>query len=491
MNSSQSQPPNNPPKKSVEKKAVIDALWRKGVVQWKLDKNQIEMRDTVLNSQDKIIVIAASRQLGKSYFLFALCMELCLQNKDYVIKYVAPKIKDIKNVVLTNFKQICVDCPKDLLPKYNKQEGTFTFKNGSMIQLAAAENGHIDGIRGTKADLCIVDEAGFCSDLDYAINSVLLPTTTTTGGKLIITSTPARSPDHDFVRIMTQAEEEGRLIRKTIYDNPRLSEKEIEEFAKACGGKHTVQFRREYLAENIISEDDAVIPEFNQELQDKIVKEWARPTHFDAYNGMDIGGKDFTAVLFAYYDFREAKIIIEDELVFKGKEIITDNIASSIKRKDEELYRNPMTGEVKAPYLRIADNNNLILLNDLAVKHGINFIPTAKDNKDAAINNVRLLLKDERIIINPKCKTLILHLRSAVWAKNRKEFTRSSDKGHFDLVDALIYLCRNIQFHKNPYPTGYSGKDMFIVEQPKATTQFEKSMESAFKVTKVGSRRRF
>lgn len=480
--------------KTINKKAAIDALWKKGIVHWKLDKNQLEIRDAVLNSPHTIIVVASSRQSGKSWGLAAICIELCLQNPGYTIKYVAPKVKDIKSVVLRNVNDITKDCPKDLLPKYNKQDNVFTFGNGSMIQLAAAENGHIDGIRGTRADLCIVDEAGFCSDLDYAINSVLLPTTTTTGGKIVIASTPARAPDHDFVRIMNEAEADGRLIRKTIYDNPRLSEEQIQKLADACGGTHTVQFRREYLAMNIINEEDAVVPEFTPELEAQVCVELKRPTHYDAYVSADWGGRDFTAILFAYYDFANARLVIEDELLFKGKEIITDNIAAAIKRKEEQLYTNSITGEVKAPYMRIADNNNIILLNDLAIKHNIHFNPTLKDNRDAAINNMRLLIKNKQIYINPRCKQLINHIKSAIWKKNGKEFARSSENGHYDLLDSLIYLCRNVNFQKNPFPEGYgiSGyKDMYKSEQPKATTAFEKSIEDQFKVFKVGVRRRF
>lgn len=494
MTSSKSLPRPTKNTEELKKKAATEALWKKGIIHWKLDKNQLEIREAVLNSQHTKIVVASSRQSGKSWGLAAIAIELCIQNPEFVVKYVAPKVKDIKNVVLHNVRDIMRDCPKELVPKFSKQDSIFTFHNGSMIQLAAAENGHIDGIRGTRANLCIVDEAGFCSDLDYAIDSVLLPTITTTDGKIVIASTPARAPDHDFVRIMNEAESEGRLIRKTIYDNPRLSKEQIQKLIDACGGEHTVQFRREYMAQNIINEDDAVVPEFSPEMEEKIVQELQRPSHFDAYVSADWGGRDFTAILFAYYDFTNARLVIEDELLFKGKEIITDNIAAAIKMKEESLYRNPMTGEVKEPYMRIADNNNIILLNDLAVKHKLSFVATLKDNRDAAINNMRLLIKNQRIYINPRCKQLINHLKSAIWKKNGKEFARSAENGHYDLLDALIYLCRNVDFQKNPFPAGYGFngyKDMAVIEQPKATTEFERKLEDQFKVRKVGVRRRF
>jgi hypothetical protein len=107
-----------------------------------------------------------------------------------------------------------------------------------------------------------------------------------------------------------------------------------------------------------------------------------------------------------------------------------------------------------------ADNNNIILLNDLQLEHGLNFIATRKDNKEAAINNVRLKIANRDIVINPKCKTLISHLKNATWEKTNsrkgyRQFARSADNGHYDAVDALIYLIRNVVYGKNPYPDHY------------------------------------
>jgi len=70
------------------------------------------------------------------------------------------------------------------------------------------------------------------------------------------------------------------------------------------------------------------------------------------------------------------------------------------------------------------------------------------------------------IIINPRCKRLISHLDNVKWAsaKNKSTFGRSQDNGHYDFVDALIYLVRSIVYSKNPYPANYDlGKgDIFV-----------------------------
>ena len=64
--------------------------------------------------------------------------------------------------------------------------------------------------------------------------------------------------------------------------------------------------------EEIVDIDRAVVPEFTNELPEKIVKPWTRPVYFDASTAMDMGCRDLTAVPFAHYDFRASQVIIED-----------------------------------------------------------------------------------------------------------------------------------------------------------------------------------
>jgi hypothetical protein len=477
-----SQPLSQPPKQ-VSREDAVKALWQKGIISWKLDKNQKEMHDLVRNTEHMVLVIGASRQIGKSYGMAVVAVETCIQKPYQTVKFIAPKVKDIRRIIAPLIREICSDAPKALRPIYKSQESTFRFPNGSEIQLAGTDNGHAESIRGTKSHLCIVDEAGFCDDLDYVVNSILIPTTTTTGGKIVMISTPSKTHDHPFIGFLREAELDGRYIKKTIYDNPRLTVEEIDRIALAAGGKESVNFRREYMVEIITSEEDAVVPEFTKELKELVVQNIPRPPHFDSYVSMDIGGRDFTAVLFAYYDFITAKIVIEDEFVM-GYKMTSDILAQAIKDRELALWRG------KPPLLRVSDNNNIILLNDLAIKHQLNFIPTLKDNFDAALNNMRMLVKSGRIIINPRCKTLIYHLEGAIWNKARTTFARSADKGHFDCVASLIYLCRNINLNKNPFPAGFLPGDHHVhfndAEKNKPVGSFEIGIVKAFSVNKVG-----
>lgn len=439
----------------VSRKQAIAMLWQKGVLKWKLEPVQLDLYETYQNAILKTVVWLCSRRLGKSYALCVLAIETCLKKPNSLVKFLAPEQKQIKTITRPLFRQILEDCPAELRPKFSTQDNTFKFPNGSEIQLAGTDAGHAESLRGGSADLAIVDEAGFCSDLKYIIKSILIPTTTTTRGKIILSSTPPKTSDHEFNYYIKQAMFRGNLVKKTIYDNKRLTPEMIQEIIDELGGVENPDFQREYLCTLSRDEESTVVPEFTEAVRNQIVKIWPRPPKFDIYVSADIGFKDLTVVLFSYYDFSSAKIIVEDEICINGSKMTTEHLANLIKKKEADLYTHKGNGGQQQPYLRICDNN-LIVINDLNQLHGITFLPSAKDDAAAALNNMRIMIAQGRIIINPRCKTLIHHLESANWNKTRTSFARSADAGHYDAIDALKYLARNVQMMKNPYPAGWN-----------------------------------
>jgi hypothetical protein len=455
-------------------KDAIRELWARGKLSWKLHQVQQKMLNSYISQNQEITTISCSRQLGKTYFLCVLAMEQCIQHPNSIVKFVCPKKAQVKKNIEPKMRELLVDCPPEMRPEYKTNDYLYLFPNGSQIQLAGTDGGHYETLRGTSCHLWIIDEAGFCDNLDDVVRSVLSPTTDTTGGKGILVSTPSISSDHEFItEFLNPAEAEGTLIKYTIYDNPLITPEKLQKIINRYPLKEKDPvFRREYLCEVQNNGELSIVPEFTKTLEEKIVKVVDRPPFFDAYVGMDIGGKDLTVVIFGYWDFLNARLVIEDELVF-GKsmgadirEFRIDQFATEINKIEQRLWTNKLSGEFKAPYLRIADNNNIIFLNDLTYKYNLQFIPTRKDNRDAAINSMRQMIADERIIINPKCETLIRHLKHGVWAKNKKDFARSSKNGHYDAIPALYYLIRNLQEHKNPYPPGYQHTNKYNIFDP-------------------------
>lgn len=472
-------------------------LWHMGILTWKFDKIQKQLYDAFQTSTYKTNVWSCSRRLGKSYALCGIAVEKCLQKSNTVVKFIAPTQKHVKNIIRPLLKEIFKDCPDELRPHFRTADNIYRFHNGSEIQLAGTDSGHAEGLRGGSSDLCIVDEAGFCDDLTYIIQSILIPTTTTTHGKIILSSTPPRLSDHEFIKYMEDAEERGSFLKKTIYDalGNRITQDMIDEIIRELGGSESPDFRREYLCEVVRDEDSHVVPEFTEEKQKEMVTDWTRPPYFDIYVGGDIGVKDFTFFLLGYYDFKQGKIIIEDEIVLHGQRFTTEALAAALRDKEKFHFTNPVTKEIQKPYLRVCDNN-LTVINDLHALHGLSFIPTAKDDAYMAINNVRILIRQGRIIINPRCKHLIAHIKYASWNKSRQSFNRSQDHGHYDGVHALTYFCRAVQEGKNPYPSSFgmgNGDSWWDLSRNKDNKtslppQTVKALENVFKIR--GSLRR-
>ena len=126
----------------------------------------------------------------------------------------------------------------------------------------------------------------------------------------------------------------------------------------------------------------------------------------------------------------------------------TSEIAAAIKAGEKELW-----GGIP-PTKRVSDVD-LRLIKDLRDLHGLRFQATEKDQKEAQINNLRILIQQGRIKIHESCVNLAVQLQYGRWktsASGRRDYQRSVELGHLDLIDALIYLVRNINFRKNPLP---------------------------------------
>lgn len=443
----------------ISRSEAIKELWRRGELSWKLDAVQKQMHSSYYNASFKIHTWLLARRSGKTYLLCVLALEQCIKTPNSIVKFVSPTKLQVNNNVRPLFKKILEDCPEDIKPEFRTKDYIYYFPNGSEIQLAGTDSGHAEKLRGGDSHICIVDEAGSCDHLDTVVKSILLPTTLITRGKLVLASTPPQEPEHDFINFIEEADHKGSLVKKTVFDNPRITKEQLDELIEELGGLQTDAARRELLCEIVKDGNTSVIPEATDELYAEIVKEWPKPPFYDAYEAMDLGFNDLTVIIFGYYDFRAAKIIVEDEYVINGQNLHLPNLVEIIRKKEAELWTNPLTNEVKTPAKRVSDIDYIVLNEIRRISNNeIKFEATKKDNNEAAINTLRVLLAKKQIIIHPRCKTLLRHLKNVKWksANNKDKFARSPDDGHYDAVDAMKYFVRSINYNKNPYPAHHS-----------------------------------
>jgi hypothetical protein len=268
------------------------------------------------------------------------------------------------------------------------------------------------------------------------------------GAKIIMISTPPKTPDHDFKDFVVKAQAENAYVELDIYKNPMVTPEMVDEYRKECLTE--TDFQREYLCKFVTDQTLSIVPEMRGYDYKRKPKDEFYPL-YHKYNAMDLGVRDLNVNLYGYYDFKRAKIVIERESIMNGPEMTTPILAAEIKKNEVELW-----GQDPKVYKRVADNNNPLLLLDLGNIHGLYYHSTDKDQLHAMVNEMRVWFASGRIEIDESCKILIGSLMYGIWNDKRSEFARSKVLGHYDAVAALMYLIRNIDQNTNPIPVKYN-----------------------------------
>lgn len=465
--------------------------WRRGRLRFLLHRDQRLVYDAVQAATGRF-VLEIARRWGKTFLLIVLALEVCLRKSRARVVYGAPTLKHLAEFILPTLEKVTALAPENLRGKYNAQNGHWELPNGSYIHLFGADDKRkANRGRGPEADLAIFDEAGFTPILRYVLRSVLRPQLLHTGGRILLGSTPAEEPDHDFTELAEKAEATGNYMRRTVWDNPLLTRETIERFIAEDARDEGLtpeeyqasdEFRREYLAQRVVDKLLMVVPEW-EAAREKLLVSVERPELYDALTWLDFGGADPHAALFAYWHFDIAKLVIEDELLLKKGEN-TAQLADAIKAKETHLWgATKWDGTLRAaydadykllenlpdwmkaaadaaapqqPYARWADND-LQLVRDLYELHGMVFCPTAKDDKQLQVNNLRVLVSAGEVLVNPRCVGLDRHLRTTTWENNRRRGYRRIGGEHGDLLDCATYGVRNL-YRRNPYPPGWKAQ---------------------------------
>lgn len=469
-------------KKPVEARAIVEQAWRRGLLRWKLDSNQQKVYDAIKAMGSGSYYFNKPRRIGGSYLECVMAIEVCLQKPRSQVKYAAPTAKAVRKIITPNIRKILEDCPEDIKPKFSTVEQDWIFPNGSTLSVAGCDNGQFENLRGTEADAIFLDEVGFIDELKYVLSDVLMPQIQDTDGIIVLCSTPPRSPAHESFEIAMKHKSSGNYYHCTVWDNPRRTKEQHNNFfgrMAEAGGQTleefyaSVTFRREYLGEFIADEERSVIPEWNQALEKHLTKHLDVPAYCDKYVSLDPGWKDGMAAIFGYWDFRNARLVIQDEyLSFKKT---AKEVAEAVKTKELELWGT------EKPFLRISDNN-LQFIGDMH-SHGVTFVPTAKPDKELWINQTREWLRGYKIFIHPRCRRLLSQLASTIWNKQRTSYERNTE-GHGDLLDALVYLVRNVRRDRNPYPKNYGlpvGDSVMIIDDhPEQHSKLGEAMQQHF-----------
>lgn len=442
--------------------AVDDALsalaeasaWRRGALAFLMLVTQRTAYRAMMACTYSVFVVLCSRRWGKTRFAVLTVWIVALTQPGAILRYAAPTKNHGRQFVIPAMRWLTDLAPKRLRPRFISQDNTWIWPNGSVCHLGSCESdADVDAQVGTECHYAVVDEAGKIRShlLRKLVRSILLPQFLTTRGKLCVLGTPPETPDHYFRDLVTEAMSRGTLVKHTIDACKHVDEQALAELVTELGGRDTTEARRELDCEFVTEKTRAIVPEFATH-RASIVREVERPRNFDCYVSADMGYTDLSLAAFAYYHFELDAVVIEDELVRQREGNVA--VARAIAAKERALWGT------KRPLRRVADTQPQALADMYAgtatdedgnPSDPIAFSFPSKHDRDAGINRLRAKLAEGKLIVDPRCVTIIAHLEYGIWNAHRTDFERT-ESHHWDGVPACSYLLRAVEWGRNPAP---------------------------------------
>lgn len=434
---------------------AIETAWRLGRLRYKFNSRAmwLPVYDAIHDMPGgETYVIEGGRRIGKSTLDMTLAIEDCIRTPKCIVGYIAPVREKLKEYIQPILFEVLNDCPEKLKPEYLVNANSLVFPNGSKILFTGSNNKSYITLRGFKLKALYGDEFAFIDNFNFALDRVLKPALFDSNGKTVLSSSPSPQLDHPFHVMADKQKLKGFYYHGTVVDAGYPAER-IAKFREDCLSDE--DFRREYLAERVIDPRRAIVPEWKDEYGQI---EPVRDEFFEFYQyvcALDLGWTDFTVVLWMYWDFKNAQLVVEDEYAVRGPNMTTDFLISSIKDKENHLLMMRTTNTHKNVDVRVADVNNPLILSDMARLHNMSFFYPSKERLEVMVNQLRMLTRKGGLKVHPRCKLLIKTLKSAMWDEKHDGFAESEELGHADAVAALIYGMRSINSQRNPIPQNY------------------------------------
>lgn len=419
----------------------------------------------------QIAVVLCARQFGKSVLGTILATEDCLRNPNVVVMIIGPTIKQTRAIVRPRMKLIMRDCPDGLI-RYIKSEDIWYFANGSELVLGGFDTGSSSQRGKTLYRIYIEEIVDSDPDqYDDFLRSDLGPALThSKHAQICFLTTLPKIPDHPFcLSTLPEAEAGGAYFKFTIDDNKKLSQEQYDQCVKLCGGKHTIDFRREYMCEQVRDSSIVLAPEFNEEIH---VKDFQIPEHIHYWLAGDVGGiRDKSVFHLCGYDFVRAKMLFIDERSFDpdtGSGVMVE--AAREMEGDRKILGRYVDafGQLQVDFMH---------------QHQWPCTLPRKDELEATVNQVRVALARGDVEVHPRCTLLIRTLRSGTFNKHKTDLERTSVLGHMDAFMSMAYGIRHA-VKSNPFPLykGANPATHYIDRSSPELTQSAKTIKNIFGV---------
>lgn len=426
--------------KPVSRNKAIHTLWSRGCLEWKFHAGQRHIYNTVksLPKDTREALFFCSRRWGKSYLGIIMALERCLQKPNIEVAIIGPNLKQTKNIITPIINKICIDAPAGMV-KQTKSE--LVWKVGKSTLVIAAFDTAAEACRGRDFEDIFLEESALADpeEYDYIMNSILRPTLMHSKGRIYHLTTPPKLLNHPLLTItLPKCKLGNSFFEFTIESNPLLTKEDIEKEIQEMGGRGNPNCERELFCGIIKDESSLVIPEFRMDC----VKKIDLPTHYNPLTAIDIGGaQDKHAILIGYYDFLKAKVVIYREALLEKNTPSSEVISTCLSLEQQFRQHTPNRLGDMPEQLRI----------DLSSNGFITWQPLKEPGSvEANINALRLAFHRGEIEIDESCKLLQSTLEFGSWQSSKKDWQRTPELGHLDLLAAMLYFYKHLN-KTNPY----------------------------------------
>jgi len=420
---------------------AVSLLWCYGLLSYKLWDQQLDIYNVIRSFPKSVQTVVAllARQYGKSVMGCVMATEDCLRNPDVVVMIIGPTIKQTRAIVRPRMKLIMKDAPEGLIRPV-KSEDTWYFANGSELKLGGFDSKSSDH-RGKTLHKVYIEEI-LESDpdtyLDFLRSDLVPALTHSKHAQVVFLTTLPKIPDHPFcTETVPDAERDGAYFVRTIDDNKKISKEQYDAIVKLCGGVNSIDFQREYLCKQVRDSSIIICPEFDETIH---VRDIELPEYYNLWLSGDMGGvRDKHCFHLLSFDFERSKILILDERWFEP-ETGSDIIIPALRSMEDG----------KKIIGRYVDSDGQIQV-DFLHQHKFPIALPRKDELEATVNQVRVAVARGQVEISPKCKLLIMTLRSGTFNENKTDLARTKALGHMDAFMSLAYGIRHA-IKSNPFP---------------------------------------
>ena len=382
-------------------------------------KSQVALINAINNPDYRFVVAALSRRQGKTYIANIIGQLVALVPNTNVL-IMSPNY---------SLSQISFDLQRNLIKHFdlevardNAKDKIIELTNGSTIRMGSVNQ--VDSTVGRSYDLIIFDEAALGDGGMDAFNIALRPTLDKANSKCIFISTP-RGRNNWFSEFYQRGYNDDyptwASIRSTYHENPRISQKDIDEAKK---GMSKAEFNQEYLAD--FNTFLGQVWDFDYEECVANLEE-LDTSKMDIFAGLDVGYRDPTAFCVIGFDWDAETYYILDE--YMEAEKTTEHHAEVIQGMISKWDIDAIYIDSAAQQMRF----------DLAQNYDISTINATKSVLDG-IASVATIVDNNKLIVDQRCDHALMSLDQYQWNPNENLLTEKPVHNMAShMADALRY----------------------------------------------------